>query len=313
MATKRSKSLLKLIIEGSGVRAGRIAVPDLVQICDKAQSAVLRQAEALSGQRTLRRGPVTADVREECTLELVGISKGSAVLCFDLAKPQLSMALAQIVGAEVVWEVGHTIEDLSADRDREYDPGVLDSLNGMGEVFDRGSVQSIKWVVPASSDQKKRLITVYNSRVRERVVRRVKAPEHQMQTIEGTLEMADFKQGYERCRIHPPIGNPVACKFDKEIEETIYELLRRPVRIQGEASLDPNTRRVAFIQVKKIEPLDPPAVGAAAFLRPHSFEELAQLQGVQPLESVSVLAGGFPEDENLDEFLDDIYTHRETA
>jgi len=131
--------------------------------------------------------------------------------------------------------------------------------------------------------------------------------------IEGTLEMADFKEGDEKCRIHPPIGNPVGCTFDKEMEDTIYELLRRPVRIQGEASLDPHTGRTTFIQIKKIEPLDPLIVGAAAFLRPHSFEELAQLQGVKPLESVSALAGGFPEDENLDEFLDDVYERRETA
>ena len=52
---------------------------------------------------------------------------------------------------------------------------------------------------------------------------------------------------------------------------------------------------------------------SAPFLAPHSFEELARLQGVKPLENVNVLAGGFPEDENIDEFLDDIYQHREIA
>ena len=52
---------------------------------------------------------------------------------------------------------------------------------------------------------------------------------------------------------------------------------------------------------------------AAPFMAPHSLEELARLQGVKPLENVNALAGGFPEDENIDEFLDDIYKHRETA
>jgi hypothetical protein len=54
-------------------------------------------------------------------------------------------------------------------------------------------------------------------------------------------------------------------------------------------------------------------MGTAAFLVPHSFEDLARLQGVKPLEDINVLAGGFPEDEDIDEFLDDIYGHRETA
>ncbi len=53
--------------------------------------------------------------------------------------------------------------------------------------------------------------------------------------------------------------------------------------------------------------------GAAGFLTPHSFEELAQLQGVKPLENINVLAGGIPDDEDLDEFLDDIYKRREIA
>jgi hypothetical protein len=52
--------------------------------------------------------------------------------------------------------------------------------------------------------------------------------------------------------------------------------------------------------------------GAGAFLTPHSFEELARLQRVKPLENVNILAGGFPDGENFDEFLDDIYSHRES-
>jgi hypothetical protein len=79
------------------------------------------------------------------------------------------------------------------------------------------------------------------------------------------------------------------------------------------ASLDPRTRRAAFNDIKKIEPLDPLIVGAVAFWAPPSLEELAHLQGAQPLEGLSVLAGGFPEDEDIDEFLNDIYQHRGAA
>ena len=65
--------------------------------------------------------------------------------------------------------------------------------------------------------------------------------------------------------------------------------------------------------MNKIELLDPLVMGAAAFLAPHSFEDPARLQGVRLLEDINVLAGGFPEDQDIDEFLDDIYKHRETA
>ena len=82
---------------------------------------------------------------------------------------------------------------------------------------------------------------------------------------------------------------------------------------RGKAPLDSYVRRAASIHINKIEPLDPLVMGAAAFLAPHSFEDLARLQGVKPLEDTNVLAGGFPEDEDIDEFLNDIYKHRETA
>ena len=62
-----------------------------------------------------------------------------------------------------------------------------------------------------------------------------------------------------------------------------------------------------------IHPLSPLLMKAAAFWAPDSFEELARLQGVKPLEDVNVLAGGFPEVEDIDEFLRDIYEHRETT
>jgi hypothetical protein len=70
---------------------------------------------------------------------------------------------------------------------------------------------------------------------------------------------------------------------------------------------------MAFIQFKAMGPLEPGVRAPDAFLTPPSFEELARLQGVKPLEDTNVLAGGFPEEEDIDEFLNDIYKHRETA
>jgi hypothetical protein len=86
-----------------------------------------------------------------------------------------------------------------------------------------------------------------------------------------------------------------------------------PVRVRGEASPDPHTRRIAFIHINKSEPFDPFVLGAAAFVAPYSFEDLAHLHGVKPLEDISILAGGFPEDEDINEFLNDIYRYQESA
>jgi hypothetical protein len=76
------------------------------------------------------------------------------------------------------------------------------------------------------------------------------------------------------------------------------------------ASRDRRTRRATSIHINRTETL---VKGAAAFLAPHSFEDLAHLQGVKPLEDINILAGGFPQDEDIDEFLEDIYEHRGIA
>jgi hypothetical protein len=41
----------------------------------------------------------------------------------------------------------------------------------------------------------------------------------------------------------------------------------------------------------------------ADFWKAHSLEELAQEQGVRPLQSADELKGDWPEDESIDEFL----------
>lgn len=73
------------------------------------------------------------------------------------------------------------------------------------------------------------------------------------------------------------------------------------------------TRRIAVNHNKHNVSLNAFIMGADRFWTPHSFQELARLQGVTPLLNVDVLAGGFPEGEDIDEFLKDIYEHRETA
>src|SRR5579864_3598846 len=144
MATKLTKPLLKLRIQGPGVRQGAIAVPDLIRICQAAQDAVNRQAEAMRGGQSLRPGPKSAVVYQECTLELTGIQKGSTVLPFALAKPQQSLPLPDITtfGREVVLEVASVVKQIGATGRRRKNPhfeaGLLYSLREMGEVLDRG-------------------------------------------------------------------------------------------------------------------------------------------------------------------------------
>jgi len=52
-------------------------------------------------------------------------------------------------------------------------------------------------------------------------------------------------------------------------------------------------------------------LGGRSFFEAKTLQELAQAQGVGPVKDISVFAGGFPEDEDIDELLEEIYRLRE--
>lgn len=52
-------------------------------------------------------------------------------------------------------------------------------------------------------------------------------------------------------------------------------------------------------------------LGDRSFFEAKTLQELAQAQGVGPVKDISVFAGGFPEDEDIDELLEEIYRLRE--
>jgi hypothetical protein len=219
--TKQPENVLKLRIGGPGVHSGTISVPDLLRICQAAQDAVNRQAEAMRGGSSLRPGPKSSEVQDECTLELVGIEKGSTILPFRFAKPQQSLPLpdAGNFGSDVIASVVKTVKKIGGARaGNQFEPGVLDSLKALGEVLERKRISQIEWIVPGRPG-KREIRAVFDKRVRDRVLERIKKPSQRPESVEGILEMADFKEREHKCRIHPAIGQPIACSFDLSQEE----------------------------------------------------------------------------------------------
>jgi hypothetical protein len=314
--SNRQKYAIKVEVEGPGVHTKSIAIPELLKICGAIQTAVHRQCEAMEkpSTQTLRRGPITASAQEECTLELFGISAGSTGLLFRYAKPQQPLPLPEAgdFGADVLAKVAETVKEFERKKQRapEVDAGVLDSLRELGEVLERGTITRIKLSVPRHNGRRHTIRATFNAAVYERISARAKAPTHEQRTIEGKLEMADFKDTGKLCRIHPPIGLPLQCSFEPDLEDQIYGALRRPVRLTGTLRLNPNTNRPEELKIEKIEILDELLVGAKDFFASRSLEQLAEAQGVHPISNPNELAGGWPSDENVDEFLATVYESR---
>jgi hypothetical protein len=307
--TRRPSPELKLRVRGAQIRPGRIPVPELIVICQSAQAAVNRQAEALEGRQTLRPGPPPDTTKLECTLELLGIGKGSAVLAFDQAKPQQNLPNVLNLGQRAIAEVVQTIEAVAKNRAATADPGVLSSLREMGELFTNG-VSEVEWIIPGRRGRKRKVVSL-TAAVQKRIVDRLRPPRTEQTTIDGIIEMADFRESDYKCRIHPSMGPSIICTFDPDLAESVYAVLRKAARVEGDATINTQTGRMESLHIRKLIPLDPLTVNASDFITGLSLDELAKMQAVRPLRDPKDLAGGWPDDEDVDVGLLDIYQHRD--
>ena len=312
MVNKKQKSLptLQLRLSGPGVPRGRIAVPDLIKICQEAQNVVNKQAEVLKGRKTIHSGPISGPIQQECTLELIGIKKGSTTLLFDLAKPQIPFEFKDEFGAEVVAEVAATIRSLGSRKPKTIDPGLLLGVYGLSGLVETGGISGMRWITVQRNGHKRASSTPITKMVRERAAVRLSRPQKVIAYVDGILDMADFKPKERKCRIDPPIGVSIMCVFEPERENEIYQLLRKPVRVKGEATLQPYTDKIDSVHIDEISALPSLSLGEGNFFTRSSIAELAEIQNVKPLTDPSVLAGGIPNDQDVDEFLGEIYSTR---
>jgi hypothetical protein len=265
----------------------------------------------LAGKSTMHPGPSKLPIQQECTLELVGIKRGSTTLQFGFARPQLVLPNVLTLGADVIFEVAQTIKSLGNGNHREsIDAGVLEGLYDLGSIVTSKKVTEVEWIVPKLG-ARKLVRAKITEKVRERVAARLSSPRKEMAQIDGVLDMADFKPQDQKCRIDPAIGASVMCTFDERQANKIQNLLRRPVRVKGIAVLQPYATRIESLHIEEIEPLPSLSLGEGNFFASSSIEELAAAQKVEPLKRASALVGAFPEDEDIDAFLSDIYSSRE--
>jgi len=302
--------VLTLKIRGPGVRSGRVSVPDLIKICQDAQSAVKRQAEAMEGRKTIHPGPVNEQIRNECTLELIAIRRGSTTLDFGLVKPQMILPFEDVrqFGADVVEELTDTIKSLgNGNKKRNLDAGVLQSLYGLGSIVD-GRITELEWIAPKSGGRKS-IKGLVNKKVRERAAAQLSGPRFKVTHIDGVLDMADFSRRERKCRIDPAIGASVTCTFGSDHENDVQALLRQPVRVTGLGKIQPHSDRVDSLEIQRIEPLPSLSLGEGNFFLSPSIQQLAASQGAKPFRDVSVLAGVL-NDEEVDDFIAEIYRAR---
>lgn len=295
----KERPLLKIKVTGPALRPGHIPVPLLVKICGEAQRAINRQAEALAGKPSLRPGPATAEVAQECTLDLVGLRKGSTTLDFVPASEQKSLLP---IGIEAVSAVGAALKFVNRKRSKAPPPdiGVLDSLNNLGEVFASG-IDSLKWTVPAHNGTRQTTVQ-FNAKVLPNLKAHLQPAFHLYDESPGAQTSDSFEGRLEltegRGRIVPAVGTPTLFNFGSDKATAVLEATRKPVK----ATLDHKTRKLRDIEVSGF-------AGKGDFFASKTIDQLVAEQHVKPITDFS--AFGSLSDDDVDDLIAEIHQGRQ--
>lgn len=310
----KKQPLLRLKFEGSAIRNNTILFDDLSTFVSNLSLAIDRLVQKLLKEDSyIKRGRPLKTIQILSALEIVSMRKGSVKLSLDLRRNG-----QQFPG----WDLGEQATDilvfgidaLKKDKvlPKEYDDGILIALREAGKIIERG-IDKIGINASSSFGTKK---AVYTQPVREKVITRIRRFQQAYTVVEGRLLSADVKEDKLRCRIEPSVGEPVLCTFDESMYEQILRFMRQHIQARGEATYDATTGKIILLHLKDLESIDESSldettrVALSSFWKTKNFEELANEQGVYPINDLTTIMGGWPDGEDIDSFLNAIRSSR---
>lgn len=194
-----------------------------------------------------------------------------------------------------------------------YDKGVLLALRETGRLFERGITQ-IDLSLETPGQQ---VSATYSPEVHARVVSLIREPVFNRASIEGRLLMGDFKETNYRCRLHPPLADPIPCTFEEPLADAVLSALRKRVRVDGAAIIvEGNIRELRIDDIEVLGPAEFEEQGQTwtqnALDGTGDLALLAKEQGVELATDFDRLIGHFwPDDESTDEFLRSVRVWRD--
>ena len=288
-----ARPMLIIRAKGPATKHGSIPLKDLLLLGKGIQTAIQRVARVLVGQGDSGRpGKPPKDVASSCLLEVIALNRGSFELALDLPRDQLPIAHLGMEAINKLLDGLEAIQEGNGPMPAGFDKGVLHSLKDIGADIGKG----IDAVEIESRLQSVARRFALNKEVKSLIAKRIQGPVAALRSIEGRLLMADFGHAKEKCRIHPPAGQPIVCSFDESLEDTVYEHLRQYVRITGETQEDATTGRISSINITDIEPviIENQEVGtfsAEEFWERKSLEQLAKEQEISPIADLDDIWG----------------------
>jgi hypothetical protein len=306
-------------IDGPRVGEARLSANDLATIILRTQQALKRIGQVLYGESSIGKGRKRKEIEELCELFVVGWKPGSAVAEVELAQPPAQMSFFGYIGEESLKAFLNGMErihvqspDTSQQMPAGFDAGVLQTCVFLGRVLEHGidtvrfEPMRVQEVSPVTFDRP----------LREKVRSLLAKPLDQRQVEKvGRLKVLDGHRGLQG-RLWEPDGTKWLCIFKPEHLKVLPDAWLRTVRLVGEAVIEPNKERT--LHVASVLPLEED-IGEASpaeeaerptFWTTLSLEELAELQGVEPVANLDSLGVLWPADDDPDRMLAHVLEER---
>lgn len=322
--------LLEIRFDGSAIGPGKISVSHLLRFLANLNKALHRVGRVLADDsESLRKGRLPRRIESAVELELVSLTEGSPAAVLGFERRQAVPHFLEFDFGQTVPEVdfGQTIlettikglstvqkDEMTEDLPAGYDLGVLAAWREAGKVLGQG-IDKVSFTL---NRQEKAIQSAFTPNGLVQIQKHIKHPQLNVQTIEGRLLMADFKEAEPRCRVHPSVGKPILCLFDETQKDEVLEKLLRYVRIVGKAKEDPMSGGIASFKIHNIESVENPKEDAIdlslqkkvsqEFWHSPNLEELARSQDVQPMTDIRAIFGTWPgeEDDGFEAAIDEL-------
>jgi hypothetical protein len=304
---KKQKPLLSFKFEGPGIRDGRILYDDLSMFVSSIRLSIQRIINSIQTCESIRTGRPSRSIQVLSALEIVSMRKGSFRLGLDLRRDGL-MLPGMDLGEEATDKLVTGIRCIAKNKTlpQEFDEGVLTTLRDAGRIMERG-IDTVRINSETNFGVKR---AIYIQQTRNVIIRTIRNYQKEYAVIEGRLLGADVKEDKLRCRIEPSIGEPINCRFDETVTEQVIHLMRHFVQARGEATYEPITSKMISFYIRDLEPIQTDSGLTEAlnspFWRSKNFDELVTEQNIQPIEDLTRVTGGWPKDEDIDQFLESI-------
>lgn len=273
---------------GASADDGTLSLAELARIAGGIQAALDRLALSLAG-RTVRPGRRSAEAVAAVQLSITALRSGSVVL--DLARTGQESIDGDSLLDRTLGALGSGVSSIARVPTVMPDYFTMPLVSGLRDLaggIGPGRLQRIELLrsgnVIVSIDE------AFRRGVRQLNIERGTEPA----TVVGRLHMGDFSPASLRCRIDTYAGS-ILCDFDVELKDAVLNAMDEMVMATGEAQLQPDGSTVRTLHLSSLQTL-PTATST-------TLADLAEAQGITPLQSADELTGEPIPDDEYDAFL----------